>query len=203
MMLPPRHPSRRHAASRPTPVLLGLALSAALGACTGGGDAQSRPTDTALAAATAAAAALPAAEPAHVAHAAAATHAVADSTLVATVYKTPTCGCCRAWVEHLRANGFRVETVDQEDLTPIKAAHGVGEHLASCHTALIGGYVVEGHVPAADVVRLLKERPAVAGIAAPGMPTGSPGMEMPGAPAERYDVVSFDRAGQTKVFAQH
>lgn len=130
-------------------------------------------------------------------------HALPESTLVATVYKTPTCGCCKAWVDHLTASGFRVTTVDREDLTSVKAEHGVGDHLASCHTALIGGYVVEGHVPAADIKRLLAERPAVAGIAVPGMPVGSPGMEMPGAPADRYDVVSFDRAGATRVFASH
>ena len=143
----------------------------------------------------------------HAGHAAAGSAVVTaglpDSALVATVYKTPTCGCCKAWVDHLTASGFRVTTVDREDLAPIKAQHGVGEHLASCHTALIGGYVVEGHVPAADIVRLLKERPAVAGIAAPGMPTGSPGMEKPGPPADRYDVVSFDQAGATRVFASH
>ena len=126
-----------------------------------------------------------------------------SDTLTATVYKTPTCGCCRAWVDHLRAQGFRVETVDRDDLATAKAANGVPGELQSCHTATVGGYVVEGHVPAGDIRRLLAERPALAGIAVPGMPVGSPGMEVPGTPAERYDVVSFDRAGVTRAFASH
>lgn len=124
-------------------------------------------------------------------------------TLTVTVYKTPTCGCCRGWVDHLRAQGFRVETVDRDDLTMVKAANGVPGQLESCHTATVGGYVVEGHVPARDIRRLLAERPPVIGLAAPGMPVGSPGMEVPGSPAERYDVVSFDRSGATSVFASH
>lgn len=173
--------------------MLGLALSVALAACGGGsGERSSRNATDATDA--------PAGGPAG---SAAVTAGLSDSARVATVYKTPTCGCCQAWVDHLTASGFRVTTVDRQDLAPIKAEHGVGEHLASCHTALIGGYVVEGHVPAADIVRLLKERPAVAGIAVPGMPSGSPGMEMPGVPADRYDVLSFDRTGATRVFASH
>ena len=126
---------------------------------------------------------------------------IAAETLLVMVYKTPTCGCCRAWVEHLRNAGFRVETVDRDDLTMVKSATGVPERLASCHTATVGGYVVEGHVPAEDIRRLLRERPTVAGLAVPGMPVGSPGMEVPGRPADRYDVLSFDRAGVTSVFA--
>ena len=133
----------------------------------------------------------------------AAKRAPSDGTLRMTVHKTPTCGCCRAWVDHLRAQGFHVETVDRDDLTMVKAANGVPGGLQSCHTATVGGYVVEGHVPAGDIRRLLAERPAVAGIAVPGMPVGSPGMEVPGTPTERYDVVSFDRAGATQVFASH
>ena len=121
-----------------------------------------------------------------------------------TVYKSPTCGCCRNWVEHMRANGFHVIAVDQPDVTPVKREHGVTEQLASCHTALVSGYAIEGHVPAADVRRLLAERPAgVRGLAVPGMPTGSPGMEMPGTPPDRYDVVAFDSTGRTRVFASH
>lgn len=115
------------------------------------------------------------------------------------VYKTPTCGCCGKWVEHLRAAGFDVETHDLNDLSSIKSHYGVGRALASCHTAIVEGYVVEGHVPAEQVARLLEERPDVAGIAAPGMPIGSPGMEGPNPQA--YDVLSFDKEGQTEVFA--
>ncbi len=124
-------------------------------------------------------------------------------TVTVTVYKTPTCGCCRAWVDHLRAEGFRVETVDRDDLTMVKAVNAVPGQLQSCHTATVGGYVVEGHVPAGDIRRLLAERPPVAGVAVPGMPVGSPGMEVPGTPADRYDVLSFDRSGSTAVFASH
>jgi hypothetical protein len=129
--------------------------------------------------------------------------AITAESLQVTVYKTPTCGCCRAWVDHLRDAGFHVETVDRDDLTMVKSANGVPERLASCHTATVGDYVVEGHVPAEDIRRLLRERPAVAGLAVPGMPVGSPGMEVPGRPADRYDVLSFDRAGVTSVFASH
>lgn len=110
------------------------------------------------------------------------------------VYKTPWCGCCTAWVDHMREAGFDVRVTEMEDLTPLKARHGVSAELASCHTALIGGYVVEGHVPAADVARLLEERPEATGLAVPGMPMGSPGMEMDGH-SEPYEVVLFGPAG--------
>ena len=119
----------------------------------------------------------------------------------ATVYKSPTCGCCVEWVAYLRRHGFRVKTQDLSDLQPVKTRHGVPAELQSCHTALVGGYVVEGHVPADLVERLLRERPPVAGLAVPGMPIGSPGMEVPGMPAERYRVLAFDRSGKTEVFA--
>lgn len=102
---------------------------------------------------------------------------------------------------HLRASGFPVETRDTRDLGPIKRAHGVPADLASCHTALVDGYVVEGHVPADLIERLLRERPPVAGLAVPGMPIGSPGMETTGELPERYRVFAFDRRGQTRVFA--
>jgi len=124
----------------------------------------------------------------------------ADTTLV-TVYKTPTCGCCKAWVEHMRENGFRVVAIDTNDVTPVKERHGVRQDHASCHTATVGGYVVEGHVPAADVRRLLAERPAITGLAVPGMPMGSPGMEGPR--SERYDVIAFTRGGHDRVYASH
>ena len=118
-----------------------------------------------------------------------------------TIYKSPTCGCCVKWARHLEANGFEVETIDVPDVGPIKAKHGVPDELGSCHTALVDGYVVEGHVPVADIHRLLKERPPVDGIAVPGMPIGSPGME--GANPESYDVVTFDEGMSVGVFATH
>src|SRR5690606_25795324 len=99
------------------------------------------------------------------------------------VYKTPTCGCCTKWAEHLQANGFTVMAQNRDDLAPIRAQHGVPQRLLSCHTALVGSYIVEGHVPADDVKKLLAEQPAVEGIAGPGMPLGPPGTAHP-APAQ-------------------
>jgi hypothetical protein len=116
------------------------------------------------------------------------------------VFKNPTCGCCGGWVSHMRANGFRVETKEVTDLSPIRRASAVPDALASCHTAFVGGYVVEGHVPAQDVWRLLRERPAVKGLAVPGMVVGSPGMEQ--GPPQKYATIAFDSRG-TRVFAQH
>lgn len=124
----------------------------------------------------------------------------ADSGAV-VVYKSPACGCCGDWVDHLRTNGFEVRVEDRDDLRPVKAELGVPSDLAACHTAVVDGYVVEGHVPAADVRRLLEERPDVAGVAVPGMPVGSPGMEGPR--EERYSVVAFDGDGGREVFARH
>ncbi len=120
------------------------------------------------------------------------------------VYKTATCGCCSLWVEHLEASGFQVEAenVSQERLTAIATEAGVTNDLASCHTAKVGRYVVEGHVPATDIRRMLKERPDIAGISAPGMPMGSPGMDQGGV-KQPYDVVAFTRSGQRSVFAKH
>jgi hypothetical protein len=118
-----------------------------------------------------------------------------------TMYKSPTCGCCNAWAEHMRSHGFAVEAHDVADVAPVKAENAIPPRLASCHTAFVGGYVIEGHVPASDVQRLLAERPAVAGLAVPGMPVGSPGMEGPN--PERYDVLSFDASGRTAVFSSH
>lgn len=122
---------------------------------------------------------------------------------IVDVYKTPTCGCCSEWVEHLRGHGFTVRTTDMEDLAALKAGHHVPRHVQSCHTALVDGYVVEGHVPAAEVRRLLTERPAIAGIAVAGMPIGSPGMEVPGADVHPYEVVAFDKSGSTRMFARY
>ncbi len=117
------------------------------------------------------------------------------------VWKTPSCGCCRAWVSHLEEAGFRVKVNQLDDLAPVKRRFKVPPELSSCHTAVVDGYVVEGHVPADDIVRLLKERPALQGIFVPGMPVGSPGMEGPG--AWRYDVLAVDAAGRVGVFATH
>ena len=119
------------------------------------------------------------------------------------VYKTPTCGCCANWVKHLQANGFATRVMDLENLSDIKTKHNIPGPAQSCHTATVDGYVLEGHVPAADVRRLLKERPAVLGLAVPGMPIGSPGMEVPNVKPSPYNVMSFDRGGQLKVYSSH
>jgi hypothetical protein len=120
------------------------------------------------------------------------------------VYKDAACGCCTEWVTHLRANGFAPEPHDRTDLDTLKDSLGVPVALRSCHTAVVGRYLVEGHVPAADIVRLLATTPAgVLGLAAPGMPKGSPGMEMPGVRAERYEVLAFGAGGRVTVFASH
>lgn len=129
--------------------------------------------------------------------------AAAPAPIMMTVYKTPTCGCCSKWIEHMQKNGFMLHVTDLNDLSAIKTKHGVPAKAQSCHTATVNGYVVEGHVPAADVKRMLKEKPAIAGIAAPGMPQGSPGMETPGIRGQAYDVLSFDKKGATRVYAKH
>ena len=116
------------------------------------------------------------------------------------VYKSPSCGCCSKWIDHLESHGFSVRASDVPDVTPIKAENGLPPRLASCHTAFVGGYLVEGHVPAQDIRRLLRERPKVSGLAVPGMPIGSPGMEGPN--PERYQVLSFGADG-LRVFATH
>lgn len=118
------------------------------------------------------------------------------------MYKDPNCGCCGKWAEHMRSAGFAVKEVASARMDLVKQEAGVPEALGSCHTAKVGGYVVEGHVPAADVRRMLAEKPAIRGLSAPGMPLGSPGMEGP-YPAERYDVVSFDARGRSAVFSKH
>jgi hypothetical protein len=120
------------------------------------------------------------------------------------VRRDPGCGCCEAWTEQMRASGrFVVTTADDPDLAAFKSARGVPADLASCHTAVVGDYVVEGHVPLADVVRLLDQRPPIAGIAVGGMPMGSPGMEQPGGGNEAYDVVAFTSGGRRSVFSHY
>ena len=120
-----------------------------------------------------------------------------------TVYKDPNCGCCAKWIDHIRAAGFTPTVKDTGDMDAVKTRYAVPGSLRSCHTAVVGDYVVEGHVPAADVRRMLKERPAVRGIAVGGMPMGSPGMEVPGGRVDKYDVVAFLRDGTTRTFARH
>ncbi|MGN6392206.1 MAG: DUF411 domain-containing protein [Gemmatimonadales bacterium] len=120
-----------------------------------------------------------------------------------TVYKSPTCGCCAKWVDHLRANGFTPTVHDEDDMDKMKDEMGVPKAVRSCHTALLGSYLIEGHVPASDLDRLIAQRPDVAGLAVPGMPGGTPGMAEPGAPADPYDVLSFGKDGKTAIFAHH
>lgn len=115
------------------------------------------------------------------------------------VYASPSCDCCHAWMNHLEANGFHVSKELVSDVTPLKQKYGVPQNLWSCHTAMVDGYTVEGHVPADLIRKVLADRPAFAGLAVPGMPNGAPGME--GATKERYEVVSFTRTGEANVYA--
>ncbi len=118
-----------------------------------------------------------------------------------TVYKSPWCGCCEQWVGHMRSRGHAVTVQNMEDLDAIKKMARVPEALQSCHTAFVAGYVLEGHVPAADLARLLAERPKARGLAVPGMVGGSPGMES--AEAEPYDVILMQSDGGRQVFSRH
>ena len=118
-----------------------------------------------------------------------------------TVYKDPGCGCCRAWVSHLEANGFAVTAHDRQDMSALKDSLGIPMALRSCHTAVAGTLLIEGHVPAADMHKAMAMRSTPLGLAVPGMPSGSPGME--GAHADKYDVIAFDTKGGTKLFASH
>lgn len=119
------------------------------------------------------------------------------------VHKSPTCGCCAAWVEHVRKAGFQVEVRDTDNLDPVKTRLGIPVGKGSCHTAEAGGYFVEGHVPAADIDRLLAQKPDAKGLVLPGMPAGSPGMEMPDGTTQAYTVELVGRDGSTQAFAQH
>lgn len=118
------------------------------------------------------------------------------------VYKTSTCQCCSRWLAHLHDHGIATKVELTSNLAQVRAQLGVPAPLASCHTAIVGGYLVEGHVPAEDIQRLLKEKPSAKGISVPGMPVGSPGMEM-GDRQDPYDVLLFDESGKTQVFAHH
>ena len=118
------------------------------------------------------------------------------------VYKSPDCGCCAAWVEHLKAAGFSVKVTSVDDTTAARKRFGMPDDFGSCHTATVDGYVLEGHVPAAEVKRLLALRPTAVGLAVPGMPVGSPGMEV-GARKDPYQVFLVDRSGKSTVFASY
>lgn len=128
----------------------------------------------------------------------------ADITLPQmTVYKSPSCGCCKLWVDHMEKSGFKVSVIETEDLNPIKRELGIPGGLGTCHTAKVGGYFVEGHVPASDVIRLLKEKPDALGIGVPGMPLGSPGMEAPSGEIQSYTVTLVNKDGSLSIFSSH
>lgn len=118
------------------------------------------------------------------------------------VYRSPSCGCCGAWVDHLKAAGFAVKVVEVEDTAPVRKRLGMPVEFGSCHTGLVGGYVVEGHVPANDIKKLLNTRPRAVGLAVPGMPVGSPGMEV-GAQRDAYAVLLIDERGRKSVFTKY
>ncbi len=118
------------------------------------------------------------------------------------VYRSPSCNCCGKWLEHLKNNNFNVKDIVTGDVQAIKNKYGVSKEMASCHTAIVDGYVVEGHLPANDIMKLLKTKPKIVGIAVPGMPSGTPGMEM-GGRKDPYKVMSFDRENHYKVFSSY
>jgi hypothetical protein len=122
-----------------------------------------------------------------------------EKPLDIVVHRSPTCNCCGKWVEHLKQNNFNVEDIVSNDVQAIKNKYGVTQELASCHTAIINGYAIEGHVPAGDIKTLLKTKPDVIGITVPGMPSGTPGMEM-GGRKDAYQVISFNKKNQHQVF---
>lgn len=125
----------------------------------------------------------------------------ADKPPVIEVYKSPTCGCCKLWMDHLKQNGFEVKAHDVSDVPAMRQQLGMPANLGACHTAKVGNYLVEGHVPAADIQRLLKEKPKAIGLAVPGMPPGSPGMESP-RPVP-YNTLLVEKQGTTRVYARH
>ena len=182
---------------RTLPTLLLAGLSALLlGACS----ETSHPAMIATAQATPAMVALPAQA------STAAARAVPTSTTglpALLVHKQESCGCCGAWVEHMREAGFAVEVRNLEDVQPVKSRLGSPDGMASCHTGEIAGYFIEGHVPASDIKRLLKEKPQAKGLVLPGMPMGSPGMESPDGRVEPYTVEIVDLDGTVKAYSQH
>jgi hypothetical protein len=135
--------------------------------------------------------------------AAAGAQALAASSLPQVeVYKNPDCGCCSGWVEHMKAAGFRVKVHETPDTSAVRKRHGIPDHFGSCHTGVVGGYALEGHVPAEEVKRLLAQKPKAAGLSVPGMPVGSPGMEM-GSRKDSFQVLLIDKAGRSSVFANY
>ena len=128
--------------------------------------------------------------------------AQAEEPTAITVYRSPTCSCCGKWMEHLKQNNFTIKDIPTEDMNAIKHKYGVSDEMASCHTTVVNGYVVEGHVPADDIKALLKAKPNVVGIAVPQMPNGTPGMEM-GGKQDPYNVMSFDSDKHYQVFKSH
>ena len=129
--------------------------------------------------------------------------AVTHADEVITMYKQTYCGCCEKWAEHVRQAGFEVTVVNTDDLAPFNERFGIPQNVASCHTAKLGSYYIVGHVPAADIFKLLEEKPNVMGLSVPGMPLGSPGMEVPGRAAVEYDSVLFTTNGTTTVYVSH
>jgi hypothetical protein len=127
----------------------------------------------------------------------------APTTPVIDVYKSPTCGCCNKWIDHLKANGFTVRNHDTDDVGQHKVRLGVPSAYGSCHPAEIGGYVIEGHVPAREIKRLLKDNPRARGLVVPAMPVGSPGMEEAGGRKDSYKVFLVNRNGSVRVYAQY
>lgn len=127
--------------------------------------------------------------------------AVAGDAPVVTVYKNPTCACCAEWADYLTENGFRVDMREGVDLNAVKRQHGVTADLASCHTAEVGGYVLEGHVPADIIRQMLAEKPAIRGLAVPGMPAGVPGMPAAGLNRAPYEIFAIEQGGGSRVYA--
>jgi hypothetical protein len=119
-----------------------------------------------------------------------------------TVHRSPTCGCCSKWLDHIKQNGYKVNDIVTDNVQSIKDKYGVTAELSSCHTAIVGGYVIEGHVPAGDINKLLESKAKVSGLTVPGMPKGTPGMEM-GGKKEAFEVFSFNKSGQSQLFSQH
>ena len=126
---------------------------------------------------------------------------LAQTAVTVELYKSPYCGCCGKWAEHVTKAGFTVKTHEVDDVPGTRKKLGMPEKLGSCHTAKVGNYLLEGHVPAADIKRLLKEKPKALGLAVPGMPAGSPGMDIPNSPP--YETLLVQNDGSTRVFAKH
>lgn len=129
-------------------------------------------------------------------------NAYAEENMDIVVYRSPSCGCCGKWLAHLKENQFNVKDIVTDDVQAIKEKYGVPQQMSSCHTSIVNGYVIEGHVPASDIKKLLQLKPKVVGISVPGMPSGTPGMEM-GGRKDPYKVVSFDKESHFQVFSSY